>query len=294
MSFSGEQKADIMAHPPKTPCCKRAFLEGVISSSYSLLGDEIVLSLDTLEKADFISHLIREVYSKEATVSTPKSGGRCKLVTFSAKSALNYLSDFGAGKFFYNQRCTSCEAFYLRGVFFATGRVSDPLKQYSLEFSIKSSPERFMELFEEIGITPRLSEKPREVVIYFKRSSDIEDFFAYALMNQATFALMNAKIQSELRNNANRVANCETNNIGKAVSSSMDIVHTIKALMERGLLSQLPDELEATARLRVEFQDLSLAQLAARITPPVTKSGLSHRLKRISEIAESLLDRKRK
>ena len=74
----------------------------------------------------------------------------------------------------------------------------------------------------------------------------------------------------------------------------MDVVIKIKELMSRGLLSQLPDELEVTARLRVEYSDLSLSQLAAKITPPVTKSGLSHRLKRISEIAESLLVEKKK
>ena len=193
----------------------------------------------------------------------------------------------------HSAKCPMCRSAYLRGVFLTSGRVSDPSKQYLLEFSVKSCQDRFVDLFLEMGLTPRVSVKPRESVIYFKRSDEIEDFFATAGMNQANFAVMNAKIQSELRNNANRIANCETNNIDRAVTSSIDIVHTIRELMSRGMLSQLPDELEATARMRVEFPDLSLSQLAARITPPVTKSGLSHRLKRISDMAKTILDRKK-
>lgn len=294
MSFSGDQKNEIMSHPIKTPCCKRAFMQGILSAAATSCDGSIVLSIDNIDRAEFVRQLILEVYNKDAIISTNKNGGRAKLVSFFAKSAEQYLEDFTSGKKVYDLKCPTCEASYLRGVFFGSGRAADPSKQYSLEFSPKTNHERFASLFEDIGLTPRVSVKPREAVIYFKKSAEIEDFFALANMNQATFALMNAKIQSELRNNANRVANCETNNIDKAVSSSMDIVLVIKELMSRGLMSQLPDELEATARMRVDYQDLSLSQLAAKITPPVTKSGLSHRLRKISEIAESLLSRKKK
>ena len=111
-------------------------------------------------------------------------------------------------------------------------------------------------------------------------------------MNNTVFALMNAKIQGEIRNNANRVANCETNNIGKAVTASMDVISVIEELDAKGLLSQLPEELEITARARMENKHLSLSQLAATITPPITKSGLSHRLKKIAEIADDIIKKK--
>ena len=100
---------------------------------------------------------------------------------------------------------------------------------------------------------------------------------------------MDAKIQGELRNNANRVANCEMNNIDRAVSSSMHQIELISELFRRGLSSQLPDELEKTARLRMEHSDLSLSQLASIITPHISKPGLSHRLKKITELAEEIL-----
>ena len=293
MSFASEQKLNIMSHELRSNCCKRAYIEGIISASSSLDGEDVVLSLDSSATAEYVAKLIRDMFSKESVIYSPKQGGRVKLLRFNAKSIVSYLAAFSGGKMLHTSKCPMCRSAYLRGVFLASGRVSDPFKQYLLEFAVKSNQERFIELFEEMGLTPRVSIKPRESVIYFKRSDEIEDFFATAAMNQANFALMNAKIQSELRNNANRIANCETNNIDRAVTSSVDIVHTIKELMSRGLLSQLPDELEATAKMRAEFPDLSLSQLAARITPPVTKSGLSHRLKRIGEMAKTILERKK-
>ena len=109
-------------------------------------------------------------------------------------------------------------------------------------------------------------------------------------MNHTAFELMNAKIEREIRNNANRVSNCETNNIDKAVKASVEQIAVIKKLISTGLISYLPDELEMTARLRMENEHLSLAQLASIITPPISKPGLSHRLKKINQLAEELLN----
>ena len=139
-----------------------------------------------------------------------------------------------------------------------------------------------------------ISKSKNKEVLYLRNSAYIEDFFALAGMNSATFALINAKIQGEIRNNANRIANCETNNIGKAVSASMNQIAIISELIEKGLISQLPDELEMTARLRMEHRDLSLSQLAALITPHISKPGLSHRLRKITELGSALLENSRK
>ena len=108
-------------------------------------------------------------------------------------------------------------------------------------------------------------------------------------MNHTIFELMNAKINSEIRNNANRVANCETNNIGKAVDASTKQSEAIGELISANMLSSLPEELEKTARLRHQFPDLSLSQLAALHSPPISKPGLSHRLKKIMEFAQQML-----
>ena len=290
MSFSSEQKNEIVAQGIKSACCRRAFMQGVLFGA-KLDEGKIVLSFEQDSSITFVSSLVKEIYSRELQrVSSPK-GGRRRLVSFDSKSAEKYVKATLCGDVAFKVGCPACESAFLRGLFLAYGRVSDPAKQYSLEFSLGDVTESGMKLFSELGFTPRLSKKPKETLVYFRNSSAIEDFFALAGMNSTVFAFMNAKIQGEIRNNANRVANCETNNIGKAVSASMDVISVIEELDAKGLLSQLPEELESTARARMEYKHLSLSQLAAIITPPITKSGLSHRLKKIAEIASGLIRR---
>lgn len=289
MSFSSEQKAEIIAHPIKSSCCRRAFLCGVLSSKANAVGRLVSFNIETDEHAEFCIKLINEFYGRQATVARPKSGGRCRVVSFESASAAAYLSSLNEGGSLFNEKCHGCRGAFLRGFFFATGRVSDPDKQYHLEFSPVRLCEAFRELMTEVDIDLKSANRKGVAILYAKKSGVLEDFFAYIGVNSATFALMNAKIEGELRNNANRVFNCDTNNIDKAVRASMKHLSYISRLADANLLSSLPEELEATARLRLEHKDYSLAQLAAVSIPPISKSGLSHRLNRISEIAEKML-----
>lgn len=288
MSFSQEQKADAMSQPIKTSCCKRALLHGIIAARGTLCDSTVSLSVDGRELIDYISALIREIYSQDALVSNSKSGGRRKLICFKSKSAEKYLNEFSNSEFCI-EKCPMCQSAFFRGVFLASGRVSDPAKQYHLEFCVERT-EDFVEIFKSLGLLPKVAIKAKETVIYFKNSSMLEDFFAMANMNSAAFDIMNMKIQGELRNTANRIANCETNNIERAVMASSDQITLIDELIDRKLLSLLPDELADTARFRIEHKDMSLAQMAGAITPPISKSGLAHRLKRITEMAKEILN----
>ena len=294
MSFSTEQKKLIGEHPVKSLCCKRAFLSGVLCSRAALCDDRISVSVSCRDVADRVSEAIYDVYGKESRIITNPAGGRGYLVEFSSPAALRAMQSYINGGDLFATGCQYCQSWFLRGVFLASGRMTDPTKQYMLEFYFKEATERFVAYFDELGLCPRVSEKPHERVVYFRNSSSIEDFFALAGMNATTFALMNAKIQREIRNNVNRVSNCETSNINKAVSASAEQITLITELIQSGLISNLPDELRKTAILRVEHSDLSLAQLASIITPYISKPGLSHRLKRITELGEELLKNSKK
>ncbi len=289
MSFSAEQKRDIISQVIKSPCCRKSFLRGIISARADVAENGLVISVDSTENAEHIKSLILSSGIKEVEISNPPKGGRCKIIRYSSRVDIEYVNAISQSGISIIEKCPTCRSSFLRGVFFASGRMSNPAKQYLLEFSVKSSTNAMVDFFVSMGLEPKISKKPSEVIIYFKNSGQIEDFFALAGMNHTIFALMNAKIQAEIRNNANRVANCETNNITKAVSSSVEQVKLIEELIARGLLSQLPDELEKTARLRAEHSDLSLSQLSAIMTPRVSKSGLSHRLSKIVDIAKTLL-----
>lgn len=289
MSFSSEQKNEILGQKYKNACCRRALVQGILASKARICDDGIEVSVEGQSLADYLALLIKEIYSKDAEVGTSSSGGRRRIVSFCSPSAERFINGFIRGDK-QDIKCDQCQSAFLRGIFIACGRVTDPKKQLSLEFSpILSCTDAIYDMLSEIGLTPRISKKKNETLIYFRNSTDIEDFFGYAGMNNTVFAFMNAKIVRDLRNKANRISNCESNNINKSVSTSMDQIELISELIDRGLISQLPEELEMTARLRMEHSDLSLARLASLITPPISKPGLSHRLKKITEMAEKLL-----
>ena len=292
MSFSQEQKAETLLQPIKTSCCKRAMLQGILAAKAEMDERTICISVDGSELITYIKELIFEIYSQEAEIFSPKSGGRRKLLCFKSKSAEKYITNFEQGVESYSEKCAICLSAFLRGVFLVSGRVSDPVKQYSLEFNFGDRAERFSEIFNELGFEPKLSVKSTETLVYFRNSNMIEDFFAMANMNNTAFKIMNAKIEGELRNNANRISNCEMNNIDRAVSASVKQFSLLEKLMELDMLSLLPDELEATARFRLEHEDWSLSRMAGEITPPISKSGLAHRLKKITEMAEAILSGK--
>ena len=289
MSFSQEQKNSIISQPVKASCCKRALLQGILVARGQLNADSVLLSVDGTETANFIKELIFDVYSKEAAEIVSSAGGRRKILTFGVKSVHKYLTELQESGISFSEKCQMCQSHFLKGIFLAAGRVSDPVKQYSLEFSVGARAQMLSDFFVSLGLASRISVKKNETLVYFRNSTLLEDFFALANMNQTAFEVMNAKIEGELRNTANRIANCETNNIDRAVSASMSQIALIEELVERGLISLLPDELERTARFRMENKDMSLSQLAGAITPPISKSGLSHRLKKITEMAENIL-----
>ena len=172
----------------------------------------------------------------------------------------------------------------------ASGRLADPTKQHHFELGVLADRiEAFREYFATLGLDLSVANRQGAQVLYSRRSDTIEDFFALAGMNNTVFKLMNSKINSEVRNNANRVSNCETNNISKAVDAASRQVAIIKELEKRNLLGSLPEELLLTAKMRVRYEDMSLSQLALSMSPPISKSGLSHRLKKLTALAETLI-----
>lgn len=291
MSFSQDQKAEAIAQPIKTSCCKKALIQGILAARGSVSNGIITVSVDGKELINYITNLIGEIYSQTPAITNSKSGGRRKLITFKSRSAERYLSEFSETNYC-DEKCPMCRMAFFRGAFLVSGRVCDPAKQYFLEFCVERT-EDFVSIFKSVDLNPKIAQKAKETVIYSKNSSMIEDFFAMAGMNGTAFSIMNMKIQGELRNNANRIANCETNNIGRAVSASTEQIALIKELIKQRKLSLLPEELENTARFRVEHVDMSLSQMAGAITPPISKSGLAHRLKKITEMAEAILSGKR-
>ena len=174
--------------------------------------------------------------------------------------------------------CDGCRAVFVLELFVKYGSITDPAKQYHLDFSFKTEEERdaAYEILSSVGFEFRKTVRRERFVMYIKESSVIEDFLVYMGAQNAAFDVMNSKIVHEFRNSVNRQVNCDTANIEKQLASVKKYTDAIKLLEENGKLDTLPDELKETARVRMENEQLSLADLGALLTPPVTKSGVNN------------------
>lgn len=176
---------------------------------------------------------------------------------------------------------------YLRGAFLAGGSVTDPAKRYHLEMTTshyKVSRETCALLI-ECGFSPKELSRGGNNILYFKQSDYIEDFLTAIGAQVSAMGVMEAKVEKDLRNGVNRRVNCETANLTKVVDASMEQVAAIRKLQKRGQLKDLPPKLRETAKLRLENPEATLQELAAMQDPPVSKSAMNHRMRKLVALA---------
>ena len=181
-----------------------------------------------------------------------------------------------------------CRRTFLRNAFCCCGSVSDPKKEYHLEFGC-STPEQarlLTGILEQYGTHPKAVMRRKNHLLYLKDSEEIIDVLNLMGATAGLMEMENSRILKEVRNSVNRRVNCETANINKTVEASRKQVEDIEYLQRTGILKTLPDNLIEAAILRIENEDLSLTELGKLADPPIGKSGMNHRLRKLSEIAE--------
>ena len=178
---------------------------------------------------------------------------------------------------------------FVRGAFIAGGSVMNPKKNYHLEFTTSryGLANDFSALLGELGIPPKNVMRKSKYVLYYKSSDDITDVLSVLGAVNSLMEYHNAKIVKEVRNNVNRTINCETANMNKTIDASVEQTMSIKKLMEKGVFDTLPDNLREMAELRLKYPDYSLKELGEAANPPIGKSGVNHRLRKIMDIAEN-------
>lgn len=185
---------------------------------------------------------------------------------------------------------TCCLSAWLRGVFIACGVINDPYKEYHLEFQLREESAGHLLGARLAGSGHPFHHTTRKSmqILYLKESEQIEEVLTYLGAVSCVFDLMNIKIEKELRNHANRITNCETANIQKTVNASLRQVEDIRLLESSGKLATLEETLKQTAQLRLDHPEDSLAELASRFPGGISRSGLNHRLKKLSALASDL------
>ena len=181
-----------------------------------------------------------------------------------------------------------CRSAFLRGAFLSGGSVSAPDKSYHLELRTShiSVGKEVVTLLLDMEMRPSSMMRRGYYIIYLKDSERIEDFLTLIGAPLSSMALMEHKVEKDMRNAVNRQVNCDAANAGRAVIASAAQIEAIKMLISTGRLSQLSPTLRETAEIRLANPELSLSDLIALYTPPISKPGLSHRLKKLIELSK--------
>lgn len=298
MSFSGEVKKELCETTLEeiNECCKLAECYGALLMGKSFSSREIVFSTEYDYVSEHIYALFHDCFG-EQLFDKEKSKSKYKLVIRDKERIKKIYDFFGHEKRQLNLRINRgnftddcCLSAFLKGAFLACGTVTDPNKNYHLEFVVpfmKLSQDLFR-LVEDSGIVAKTVVRKGSNVIYIKDSENIEDMLTLIGAQRSTLELMSIKIQKDMRNKVNRQVNFECANIERSVKAGMIQVEAIQLIIKRQGIDTLPEEYKELALLRLDNPDMSLKQLGESLSTPLSRSGVKHRLDKILEIADKL------
>lgn len=295
MSFSVRVKNELCKTPMQRPCCTRSEAYGALLYASAFSHREIRLSTEHAAVAKRMQALLQRGFSVD---TEPKTLGRkLQLALTEEKTIIRVFDTLGYDfkshiSYHLNRNILEndcCIPSFLRGVFLMAGTVAGPEKKSHLEISSvhQSLAGEVMSLMLDLQLAPKLAQRRGAHVLYFKDSASVEDFLTLLGAPHAAMELMEAKVEKNIRNTINRQVNCETANLVKAADASARQIAAIRKALDRRGETAFPENLRETVRLRLQHPTDSLAELARRFDPPLSKPGLSHRLKKITELASS-------
>lgn len=317
MSFATETKNELARIIPEKKCCMLAEIAAFtrFSGSVVLLGGgkfRIVMTTENPAIARHYRTLIKTYFAVDAQVEMEMNGslhkGHRYLLTLDpeqlseeilretgmlmVREGMNYITD-GIYDGVIPTKC--CRKAYLRGAFLGAGTMNTPEKEYHLEIGCQTpvQAQDLRRLFNTfVDIHAKQSTRKRVPFVYLKSGGQILDVLAIMGAQRQYFAFEDARLRKELRSEANRKANCDQANIDKSVAAAEKHIAAIEIIKTTIGLEALPAKLQQVAQLRTEHPDLSLLQLGAMLEPPLKKSGVNNRLRKITQIAEEISDNK--
>ncbi len=297
MTFCAQCKQDICKKGPPEGCCGASQLYGALMFSKSFDRSLIHVASEHGFVIDHLIECLEEFGINEADIETG-SNSREKFFKITNPEVIDrIMSDYGYSGDEPNLRinrdnfmCEKCAYAFVAGCFLTGGTITTPNTGYHLEFSShrRNLIADFSAFLSEQGFLPKETVRGYSKVLYFKDSAQIEDMLTFMGAQHSSFELMNTKIYKELVNRVNRRTNCESANIDKIVTSSARDREAIKYIFATAGEKHLSDELLEIAKLRLEQPELSLEELGASLKTKLTKSGSSHRLRKIRAEAQHL------
>ena len=276
MSFSSDVKVELAKQYSKSQHCQVAELAAMIMQEGRISMKPMELSFESENPMLMEKYAILMKRAFSIDISTPLSGEDCKRIVEAIQGL--YLE----------KMC--CKRAFIRGAFMASGSMSDPNKAYHFEIVCRTpeQAQRLQELMAEFETEPKIIERKNHYVVYLKDGSQIVDMLNVMEAYVSLMNLENVRILKEMRNSVNRQVNCETANINKTVNAAVKQIADIELIRDVIGFDNLPAPLREMAQVRLENREAPLKDLGAYMNPPVGKSGINHRLRKLAAIAEDL------
>lgn len=298
VSFSAAAKAEICRLLPNKRCCAQAACFGVLLFSNCFQWDSIKIITESREFAHCLPKLFKKAFDVEfdsyPSLESPgklvfqiwepkKIGEIMEVFGFSPEETLALHVNFPV----IEEEC--CKLAFLRGAYLAGGSVTDPAKGYHMELTTTHAAvarETDVLIREQLPFSPKTARRGGGQVLYIKQSEMIADFLTYLGAPIAAMGIMEARLEKELNNKVNRRCNCDDANISKVVEAAQEQLGAIQTLRNMGLVDSLPEKLKQAAIAREENPSASLTELAAMMTPPITKPAMNNRMKQLIKLAK--------
>ncbi len=298
MSFSGIVKEELAAQISPARHCQLAELAALIHFCGSRCEGNRHLAMETENEA-----VVRKCFTliqKTFNINNVMQAGKRLIPDNAAEQKIIqalYLAD-GEGlllplnmpvnTLLVKNAC--CARAFLRGAFLCAGSMSDPAKSYHLEFvcGTRQQAEQLQSIIQEFQIEAKIIKRKKYDVVYLKEGSGIVDLLNVTGAHVSLMNLENLRIVKEMRNSINRRVNCETANISKTVAAASKQVEDILLIRDKYGFEKLPEGLRQMAEVRLEYPDAALKELGEYLDPKVGKSGVNHRLRKLSEIADRI------
>ena len=296
MSFSFDTKNELCKHVPEDKCCAVAECYGILLYGNTFNAREIRIVTRNQRLGDRLIERISRAFdiSFDIVPELGKIGKRAYIINDQDKLKLIFETyGFSHGNLLAHhvnlgvieEEC--CRRSFVRGAFLTGGSIIDPEKRYHAELVTDhyNVSREMYSLLLDMGFFPKETARGGNYITYFKQSAAIEDFLTLIGAPVHAMEVMSAKIEKDMRNSVNSKVNCDTANVAKIVDASAMQIDAIRKIEVAGIFESLPEKLRQTARLRLQNPELSIKDLADISIPPVTKSCMNHRMRKLLELS---------
>lgn len=297
MSFAFEAKTEVCAIPTEKECCKKALIMGMLNIAGAKSENGIKFATENIRVKDLLTSVVKELYDAQVEV-VANERMLSTLFSIEISNCDDMFKDLGMDGMamhinhsLLTRDC--CKRAYIRGAFLGGGSVTDPEKSYHFEISTRhlALKDEFLRLLMKFGIKAKTMERSGCHVFYIKGSEKIQDMLTLIGANNTTLKFIDIKITREVRNDINRRQNCDLANMDKTVQAAGAQKDAIDKINTTIGIDLLPPDLEALAWARLDNMEASMRELGDMMDPPLNKSAVNRKMKKLMEIAKGLESR---